>query len=111
MLTQIKFENFTAFEKLEIEFVKGINIFIGENGTGKTHILKALYSACDITKSKRNFAEKVNNIFFPSDKQIGRLVKRSKGSDSGSFEVKRSVKSQELSIKLTLTNHTIKPEN
>ena len=24
----------------------GINVIIGENGTGKTHLMKALYSAC-----------------------------------------------------------------
>lgn len=32
--------NFTVFKTLNIEFSKGVNIFIGENGTGKTHLLK-----------------------------------------------------------------------
>ncbi len=68
MLEKIKFERFTAFEKLEIDFSPGINIFIGENDTGKTHILKAGYAACDITKSKESFAEKINNVFYPSKK-------------------------------------------
>jgi predicted ATP-dependent endonuclease of OLD family len=27
------------------EFSSGINVFIGENGTGKTHLLKVLYAA------------------------------------------------------------------
>ncbi len=34
-ITQIKLENFTVFKNAEINFDKGINIFIGENGTGK----------------------------------------------------------------------------
>ena len=35
--------NITVFEEIDIEFCNGINIFIGENGTGKTHLLKMLY--------------------------------------------------------------------
>ena len=42
-ITQIKLENFTVFKNAEINFDKGINIFIGENGTGKTHIMKLLF--------------------------------------------------------------------
>lgn len=36
--------NFTAFSDVNMEFVPGVNVIIGENGTGKTHILKALYA-------------------------------------------------------------------
>ncbi|HHY21028.1 MAG TPA: AAA family ATPase, partial [Bacilli bacterium] len=49
MFTKISFKNFTAFDSLDIKFSPGINVFIGENGTGKTHILKVLYSSADIT--------------------------------------------------------------
>ncbi|OQY18773.1 MAG: AAA family ATPase [Desulfobacteraceae bacterium 4572_35.1] len=110
MLEKIKFEKFTAFEKLEVEFSPGINIFIGENGTGKTHILKAAYSACEIAKSKGGFAEKINNVFYPSGKQIGRLVKRSSSSTKGFIEVTRKVGDKSISIRLSLSNHTTKPE-
>jgi len=41
----IQIDAFTVFEKLAIEFSSGINVFIGENGTGKTHLLKLLYAA------------------------------------------------------------------
>ena len=41
----LKLENFTAFGAVQLGFVPGVNAFIGENGTGKTHILKALFSA------------------------------------------------------------------
>lgn len=111
MLTKIKLECFTAFETLEFDFSRGINIFIGENGTGKTHILKALYSACDITKSKKGFAEKINDVFYPANKQIGRLTKRSKTSSRGFVEVKRKIDSgQEISLRLSVTNHTLTPD-
>ena len=33
-------------EKLDVELSPGINLFIGENGTGKTHLAIALGIAC-----------------------------------------------------------------
>lgn len=110
MLERIIFEKFTAFEKLNLHLSPGLNIFIGENGTGKTHILKAAYAACDIVKSKGSFAEKINNVFFPSKKHIGRLVKRSQGSSKGNLEVVRKLENgTELILRLSMSNHTTKP--
>lgn len=40
----ISLTNFTAFKECRLDFVPGINAFIGENGTGKTHVMKALYA-------------------------------------------------------------------
>ena len=37
-------ENFTVFEKQDLEFCGGVNVIIGTNGTGKSHLLKVLYS-------------------------------------------------------------------
>lgn len=111
MIEKIKFERFTAFEKLEVKFSPGINIFVGENGTGKTHILKAAYAACDIAKSKGGFAEKINNVFYPSGKQIGRLVKRSTVSSKGFVEVTRKIEGdKKIILRLSLSNHTTKPD-
>lgn len=39
----MKMHNFTAFHEARMEFVPGINAFVGENGTGKTHVMKSLY--------------------------------------------------------------------
>ena len=43
-LTEMKVRNFTVFEQADFSFAPGINVFIGENGTGKSHVLKALYA-------------------------------------------------------------------
>ena len=51
-IEKIIVENFTVFEKIEIDFCNGINVFIGENGAGKTHLLKLLYAFC---KHKNEF--------------------------------------------------------
>ncbi|WP_303743515.1 AAA family ATPase, partial [uncultured Muribaculum sp.] len=89
MLTKIKFENFTAFTRTEIEFSKGINILIGENGSGKTHVMKALYSACCMIDEKedRTFDQKLTAVFRPNS--ISRLVHRSQGRSIGKVEVYR----------------------
>lgn len=111
MLEKIKFENFTAFEKLEVRFSPGVNIFVGENGTGKTHILKAAYAACDITKSKNEFAKKITNVFYPYGKQIGRLVKRSPKSSKGTLDVIRRLEDgKEMTLRLSFSNHTASPD-
>ncbi len=44
MITRLKVENFTAFDSLELEFGEGIQVFVGANGTGKTHLLKIMYA-------------------------------------------------------------------
>lgn len=49
MIQQLKLNHFTCFEDTTFDFSEGINVFIGENGTGKTHILKLLFA---ILKSK-----------------------------------------------------------
>ena len=43
-LTKIHLKNFVVFAEIEIIPAKGINVFIGKNGTGKTQLLKAVYT-------------------------------------------------------------------
>ena len=88
-LTAIKLEKFTAFQDLKVEFSPGINVFVGANGTGKTHLMKVAYAACDITKTKNNFAEKLLQVFLPSENILGRLVKRQPGKADCRVRVSR----------------------
>lgn len=106
-LTKLHCERFTAFNKLTLELSPGINVFIGKNGTGKTHLMKVAYAACDITKSKMSFAEKLNRVFLPSGRSIGRLVKRHKTSSKGAVEVHRG----NLKLRASFSNHAEKPES
>ena len=41
---QLQLTNFTVFQEASFEFSRGVNVFIGENGSGKTHLLKAMYA-------------------------------------------------------------------
>ena len=46
MITNLTLKNFTVFTGLTLELSPKINVIIGENGTGKTHLLKAAYGLC-----------------------------------------------------------------
>ncbi len=48
MLKKLSLQNFTTFEEAEFNFSSGINIIIGENSTGKSHILKLAYSVAAV---------------------------------------------------------------
>ena len=43
MLKTLTLKNFTAFAEAELEFCPGLNVVVGQNGTGKTKLLKAAY--------------------------------------------------------------------
>ena len=120
MLERIEFQKFTAFEDLTVTLSPGINIFIGENGTGKTHILKAGYAACDILKGGDDtdldtirfaFADKINRVFYPSGRHIGRLVKRSRGRRKGDLKVVRRFEKDKVGyLHLYISNQMKVPE-
>jgi len=80
MLQRLLLENFTAFHKLDMEFSQGINLFIGDNGTGKTHILKLLYTALSAISEDKHISDKLLDVFLPKDRNIRRLIHRKQGS-------------------------------
>ena len=51
-LKELKLVNFRNYKEAILEFTSGINIFIGDNGSGKTNILEAIY-VLSLTKSSR----------------------------------------------------------
>ena len=86
-VTRIKLEQFTAFNSLDLRPSSGINVSVGANGTGKTHIMKVAYAACEATKDHVHLAEKLTRLFMPADGRIGRLVKRKRGGSLATAEV------------------------
>ncbi len=44
MITSLQVKNFTAFSEARLDFGEHLNVIVGENGTGKTHLLKLAYS-------------------------------------------------------------------
>ena len=106
-ITRLKLTNFTAFEELDIKFSPGINVFIGENGTGKTHLMKIVYAACDVSKTKTHLAEKLIRVFLPSRDALGRLVKRQKGGGRAAAEIFRG----DIKLRISFSNRTKVPDS
>lgn len=85
MIEQLTLKNFTAFDDIEIDFSPKLNVIIGENGTGKTHLLKAAYGLCagaPLFKNKpginkENFeailTAKLLRLFMPLDDKLGKM--------------------------------------
>lgn len=87
MIAGIQIENFTAFGNLDIPFSPRINVIIGSNGTGKTHLLKAIYalaiasqpaSAVEGSEKDANpqLTNKLLRVFSPGESRIGALRAR-----------------------------------
>ena len=86
-ITRIRLERFTAFESLVLTPSPGINAFLGTNGTGKTHLMKAAYAACDARDTGTRFPDKLARLFLPSNGHLGRMVKRRRGRSEATAEV------------------------
>ena len=104
-LTKIAAENFTVFEDIKIPFCEGLNVLVGENGVGKTHIMKLAYAACQASKHDVSFSQKTTMLFRPDQSGIGRLVNRGK---SGSNKAMVSVESDTAKIGMTFSTKTRK---
>lgn len=54
-IDKLSIENVTVFDDFKLNVCNGVNIIIGENGTGKTHVLKFIYSICkNISRSDKD---------------------------------------------------------
>lgn len=61
---QLKLHDFMVFQDVDVRFSPNINIICGENGTGKTALLKVLYSfakklRCLEKVERRNYQREV----------------------------------------------------
>jgi energy-coupling factor transporter ATP-binding protein EcfA2 len=85
MIERLELENFTGFKNLGIEFSPKVNVIIGENGTGKTHLLKAAYGLCfgttlpaensDLSgeKLEKALTNKLLRLFMPLEDKLGKM--------------------------------------
>ncbi|MBK9265678.1 MAG: AAA family ATPase [Polyangiaceae bacterium] len=99
MLNRLEIENFTAFHELQLDFAAGVNVFVGANGTGKTHLLKLLYAVAEAHRFGNDVAQKLLRVFLPEPKHLGRLVRRAQGGHSARVLVVKDGK--ELSFRFS----------
>ena len=92
MLKSLNVKNLTVFAEADLEFSPGLNVIVGENGAGKTHLLKVPYcvlatsaeegrkpNAATPTKAvmQTKLSEKLVGVLRPES--LGRLARRRMG--------------------------------
>lgn len=88
MLNKATIKNFGPLPNGEYQFAPGLNVVVGENGLGKSQLLKLLYAVLkvnadtkDLTKTalQKAYADKLVGVFRPD--ALGRLAKRKQGRE------------------------------
>ena len=89
MLKKFDIRNLTVFPEADFRFCGGVNVIIGENGSGKSHLLRAAYALIAATMERngsspstrpvkstlqRTLATKLINVMRPES--LGRLARR-----------------------------------
>ncbi len=62
MLQSLEIKNFTVFEEAKLEFSAGLNVVIGENGTGKSQLLKLGYVFLRIEHENPDMITRIQNM-------------------------------------------------
>lgn len=114
MLKSLHIENLTVFPKADFAFGKNLNIIIGENGSGKSHILKAAYVAIAVSAARGKdggtdvpskaqlqsaLADKLQSVFRPDG--LWRLVRRKIGRSK--CRLKYVFDTEELNLEFTFS--------
>ncbi|MBF0177025.1 MAG: AAA family ATPase [Magnetococcales bacterium] len=94
MINRLQLTNFTVFEQADLSFSPGLNVVVGVNGTGKSHLLKLAYALHAVsaeegrkgmtdaptkTAMQPRLAEKLVHVFRPDS--LGRLARRKQGRE------------------------------
>ena len=94
-LRTLGLEGFTVFDDARFEFSPGVNVLIGENGTGKSHamlaaysILRAFHKGTALDGVSARIQEKLKGVFQPQDRRLGRLVRRARGGGVAKVDVR-----------------------
>jgi ABC-type lipoprotein export system ATPase subunit len=115
-LTRLELHRLTAFEDAVFDFASGVNVLIGENGTGKSHVLKLIYC---LNESVRRYesdegldasprelddilTEMLVSVFQPDE--LGRLVRRGIGRRKAKIAATWSDGKKQRRLEITLSN-------
>jgi len=101
MLKSLKLRGFSLFARADLDFAPGLNVIVGSNGTGKSHLLKLAYTATrwsqemglrtdrlgrpDKATLQKELGGKLVRVFRPD--QLGRLTSRGQGRKRAEIDV------------------------
>ena len=112
MIKNLKLKNFTVFKNVRFTFGRTLNVIIGENGAGKSHVLKVLYAANTAVLGEQvnhvaaRIRQSLHKVFMAVDAD---LITRSncKSASSGTLEIATDTTATPISFTL---DHDAIPE-
>lgn len=99
-LKHLRAKNFTVFSDLSLPIAPSLNVIVGENGSGKSHLLKLLYSSLAVSYQQgrgavetvprkgllqQELADKLVSVFRPES--LGRLARRKPGRERADVSI------------------------
>jgi len=118
-LRECQLKNLTVFKDAKLSFAPGLNVFVGENGTGKSHLLKTIYAviAASAEQGKRSgieaptksvlqkaAADKLVHVLRPE--ALGRLARRRQGQGAERCELSFLFLDDRLDCELTFSSRS-----
>lgn len=108
---QVHLKQFSAFKSVEFPFCSGINVLLGENATGKSHVMKLIYSVLKsferaeaekemgLAELRQRLRKKLARVFRPDEGDLSRLIRRGEGGDHAKLSIWSA--GQDVSFDLT----------
>jgi hypothetical protein len=113
MLTSLRVSNLTVLPEYTFTFGKHLNVLVGENGSGKSHVMKAAYSLLATLAEGKNAslsdvptknylraaaARKLRGVFMPDE--LGRIASRHPGTTRCALECSFKENKQDISVSM-----------
>lgn len=120
-IKKLRISNFGAFESATVPFSPGLNVIIGANSTGKTQLMKTLYTVVktceEYHRNKTQYSDQYDSfqdrlykkfmgVFKPDT--LGRLIRRGPGRNSSSLSLlfgDDELQDSAIDIEITTQNH------
>lgn len=120
-LDRMAIKNFTAFSHAELVFSRGLNVLVGENGTGKTLLMRLPYAVMRLlvdmgreqkaparTELQRRIAEKL--VAVVRSESLGRLARRVQGRQRCEVSLSLRPKTQSIAFSFATQSKFVKLE-
>lgn len=106
------------FRLLSIELDQGVNVIVGDNGTGKTWLLKLMYAVIkrdpwlglEVDRAAV-MASRLRNLFLPADRALGRIIRHGARSGTGAVLVTVHPQDRVATVRVRLNHEVSTDEN
>lgn len=120
MLSRLHLQNFTVFDNADFQFSEGLNVIIGTNGAGKSHVLKMGYTVLSSLQTRLSFypatdptsqfsedqtqasgaRDKLLGVFRPMPEKVGELIRKAQSDQDAliNYEIDNNPETATLAI-------------